>query len=152
MWLGTCVDKLLKKTLTDEQLLYHKIASNWLYIMGTSLGSKTRAYQIQQGNNKMYVLTVAVNTRYNILEVQMISPRIIERINTFLGKNCLSQIKTQVEKKTYLNTGTFCKVREDKKVSLHNEPEVHASIAKNTPEIRSVLTYIAQRIRDDIKM
>ena len=119
---------------------------DWNLIIGTNLSGKVFPHDVKTYNDNSNILTVTIDNHCNVLEVQMMIPKIIERITTYLGLKYISKIKivglknTNAEKKKN-------EVNLHLKDSFNKDGEVISSINNNkNEEIRDILLKIAKNL------
>lgn len=153
MWLRIHVDNLIRPLVKEKDLLYYKLLKDWHLIIGANLRDKVFPHDIKFHKNNDTILTVTINNHCNVLEIQMMIPKIIERISRYLGFDYISKIKIIGLK----NKNSKNKDNEDSegnrkslfsKNSFSKDKDVISSINSNTnDEIRDILLRIARGLK-----
>ena len=146
MWLKIHVDNIVRPLVRSKDLLYYKLLKDWNLIVGTSLSGKVFPHNVKVSKDNFNVLTVTIDNHCNVLEVQMMIPKIIERITTYLGTRYISKIKIvglknkNIEKKKD-ETSLFLKD------PFNRDEGVISSINNNkNEEIKDILLRIAKNL------
>lgn len=86
--IGSIINDVVKDLNIESRLKTSKIFSHWKEIVGDEISKRTKPERISR--NTLYV-SVASSTWAN--ELNMISARLIERINSFVGEDAVKRIK-----------------------------------------------------------
>ena len=150
MWLRVHVDNLIRPLIKEKNLLYYKLFKDWSFIIGANLKGKVFPHDIKFHKNNGNILTVTINNHCNVLEIQMMIPKIIERISRYLGIDYISKIKIIGLKNKGSKNKDYEGDRRDLFLnnSFGKDKGVISSINSNTDnEIRDILLRIAKNLK-----
>tara|TARA_Y100000992_G_scaffold235362_1_gene166222 strand:+ start:674 stop:1162 length:489 start_codon:yes stop_codon:yes gene_type:complete len=131
---STVVPMELKKILRKSGYNFTNIVDNWHKIVGREVSENCYPISIKS-NKKMNNGQITLNVMHGKeLEVEYKKKFIIDKINSFFGYNCISDIKSKIIQKNYSKKKTVNNLRSssklDKKVEDLNDLSLKQSLSK----------------------
>ena len=148
MWLKNHIEHAIKPLFNKNSTPYYKMLFYWDLIVGDDLKYKVLPQDIKFSKNNINTLTVKIDNHCNILDIQMMTPNIIDKITRYFGYKIISKIKI-----IGLNTKPLkSHIDKSKKTtslnSLSKENDILLSINKNpNKEMKEILIKIAQNLQ-----
>ncbi len=148
MWLKNHIEHAIKPLFNKNSTPYYKMLFYWDLIVGDDLKYKILPQDIKFSKNQINTLTVKINNHCSILDIQMMTPNIIDKITRYFGYKIISKIKI-IGLSTKPNKDHITKSKKPTSSnSLSKKTDVLLSINKNpNKEMKEILTSIAQNLQ-----
>ena len=130
---SSSIPKTLKKHLKKGGYNYSNIVDNWTKIVSKKISDSCYPITIKMGK-EMKDGTLVLNVIHGKeLEIEYGKKEIIDKINSFFGYNCISQITLKiVEEKTKIKKNQFKKIKDylkiNKKMNKINDIQLKSSL------------------------
>lgn len=86
--IGSIIEGIIKDTDIKRRLNESRIFNNWKEIVGSEISKKTRPERISRGT-----LYLSVTTSIWANELSLMSDKLIEKINSFIGEEVVKKIR-----------------------------------------------------------
>jgi hypothetical protein len=130
---SSSIPKTLKKHLKKGGYNYSNIVDNWTKMVDKKISDVSYPITIKMGK-EMKDGTLVLNVIHGKeLEIEYGKKEIIDKINSFFGYNCISQITLKiVEEKTKIKKNQFKKIKDylkiNKKMNKINDIQLKSSL------------------------
>ncbi len=129
---ASSLPKTLKKYLRKGGYNYSNIVDNWTRIVSKSISDSCYPTSVKMGK-EMRMGTLMLNVRHGKeLEIEYSKAEIIDKINSFFGYECISNVKLKiVQEKVDTKEIDFPKIKNKKKI-VKNLEEINSSELKSS--------------------
>ena len=131
---SSSIPKTLKKHLRKGGYNYSSIVDNWTKMVSKKISDSCYPITVKMGK-EMKNGTLVLNVIHGKeMEVEYEKAEIIDKINSFFGYNCISQVTLKIiQEKIKLNRNEFPKIKDfsriDKKMDKVNNNELKNSLS-----------------------
>jgi len=114
---SNAIPKTLRKYLRKGSYNYSNIVDNWTKMVSKKISDACYPLKIKMGK-EMKDGTLILNVMHGKeMEIEYEKKEILDKINSFFGYNCISQIKLKiVQNKLKLNEKIFPKIKNSEKI------------------------------------
>ncbi len=142
---ASSIPKTLKKYLKKGGYNYSNIVDNWTKVVSKKISDSSYPISIKMGKemrNGNLVLNVIHGKE---LEIEYSKREIIDKINSFFGYNCISQITLKIVKEQI-------KVKENQNIKIKNIAKINEKIEKvNNNQLKSSLNNLLKAFNEKSK-
>jgi len=142
---ASSIPKTLKKYLKKGGYNYSNIVDNWTKVVSKKISDSSYPISIKMGKemrNGNLVLNVIHGKE---LEIEYSKSEIIDKINSFFGYNCISQITLKIVKEQI-------KVKENQNIKIKNIAKINEKIEKvNSNQLKSSLNNLLKAFNEKSK-
>ena len=142
---ASSIPKTLKKYLKKGGYNYSNIVDNWTKMVSKKISDSSYPISIKMGKemrNGNLVLNVIHGKE---LEIEYSKSEIIDKINSFFGYNCISQITLKIVKEQI-------KVKENQNIKIKNIAKINEKIEKvNSNQLKSSLNNLLKAFNEKSK-
>ena len=142
---SSSIPKTLKKHLKKGGYNYSNIVDNWTKIVSKKISESCYPITIKMGK-EMKNGTLILNVLHGKeLEIEYTKKEIIDKINSFFGYNCISQITLKIVKEQI-------KVKENQNIKIKNIAKINEKIEKvNNNQLKSSLNNLLKAFNEKSK-
>ena len=142
---ASSIPKTLKKYLKKGGYNYSNIVDNWTKVVSKKISDSSYPISIKMGKemrNGNLVLNVIHGKE---LEIEYSKSEIIDKINSFFGYNCISQITLKIVKEQI-------KVKDNQNMKIKNIAKINEKIEKvNNNQLKSSLNNLLKAFNEKSK-